>query len=396
MAKRTIRDVNVEGKRVLVRVDFNVPLDPKTGAIADDSRIRAALPTIKYLVENKAKVILCSHLGRPEGKVIEELRMAPIAQRLSQLLNLPVLTAPNSIGSEVETLVGQMKEGDILLLENLRFHAEEEKNDPAFAQGLARLADIYVNDAFGTAHRAHASTVGIAKFLPAVAGFLMEKELTVMEKILSNPERPFCSLIGGAKVSDKIGLLENIIDKVDSLLIGGGMAATFLKAKGYKVGRSVVEEDRLDKARSLMEKAAKKGIIFLLPEDVIIADKIEAGAITKTVSVAKIALDYYIVDIGPQTIKLFFTELRKCRTILWNGPLGIYEITPFASGTKTIANFLAELKATTIVGGGSTAEVVTEMGLAGKMTHVSTGGGATLKFLEGKILPGVAVLLDKN
>ena len=396
MTKKTVCDIDIKGKKVLVRVDFNVPLDPKTGAITDDSRIRATLPTIRYLVEHKARVILCSHLGRPEGKVIEELRMAPVAQRLSLLLNLPVLTVPDSIGIEVEKVVSQMKEGDILLLENLRFHKEEEENDSAFAQGLARLADIYVNDAFGAAHRAHASTVGIANYLPAVAGLLMEKELAAMGRILSNPEHPFGSLIGGAKVSDKIKLLENIVDRVDSLLIGGGMAATFLKAKGYEVGCSGVEEDKLDIAQNLMERAAKRGITLLLPEDVMVTERIEAKALADIVSVTKIVPNQYIVDIGPRTIELFSNELKKCRTVLWNGPMGIYEIAPFALGTKAIANFLAELGATTIVGGGSTAEVITEMGLTEKMTHVSTGGGATLKFLEGKILPGVMVLLDKE
>lgn len=396
MVKKTIGDIEVTGKRVLVRVDFNVPLDPKTGTITDDSRIRATLPTIKYLVERKAKVILGSHLGRPDGKVMEELRMAPVAQRLSRLLNLSVLTAPDSIGVEVEKVVGQMKEGDVLLLENLRFHKKEEENNPSFAQNLARLADIYVNDAFGTAHRAHASVVGVAKYLPAVAGFLMERELTVLGKILGSPARPFASLIGGAKVSDKLGLLENIGERVDSLLIGGGMAATFLKAKGYEVGRSPVEDDKLEVAQNLMAKATKKEITLLLPEDVMVAEELKAKAPAQVIPVTKIARSQYIVDIGPQTIELFSNALKKCRTILWNGPMGIYEIDEFALGTKAIARLLAELPVTTIVGGGSTAEVVEEMGLTDKMTHVSTGGGATLKFLEGKVLPGVAVLLDKE
>lgn len=396
MVKKTIGDIEVTGKRVLVRVDFNVPLDPKTGTITDDSRIRATLPTIKYLVERKAKVILGSHLGRPDGKVMEELRMAPVAQRLSRLLNLPVLTASDSIGVEVEKVVGQMKEGDVLFLENLRFHKKEEENNPSFAQNLARLADIYVNDAFGTAHRAHASVVGVAKYLPAVAGFLMERELTVLGKILGSPARPFASLIGGAKVSDKLGLLENIGERVDSLLIGGGMAATFLKAKGYEVGRSPVEEDKLEVAQNLMAKATKKEITLLLPEDVMVAEELKAKAPAQVIPVTKIARSQYIVDIGPQTIELFSNALKKCRTILWNGPMGIYEIDEFALGTKAIARLLAELPVTTIVGGGSTAEVVEEMGLTDKMTHVSTGGGATLKFLEGKVLPGVAVLLDKE
>lgn len=396
MVKKTIRDVDVRGKKVLVRVDFNVPLDPKTAAITDDSRIRATLPTIKYLIEHKARVILCSHLGRPDGKVVAELRMAPIAQRLSQLIGLPVQTIPDCIGVEVEKVANGLKEGEVLLLENLRFHKEEEENDPAFAQGLARLADIYVNDAFGTAHRAHASTVGVTKHLPAVAGLLMEKELEILGKALTKPERPFCSLVGGAKVSDKLGLLTNIVNIVDCLLIGGGMAATFLKAKDYKVGRSLVEEAKLDVARQLMTQAQKKGVTLLLPEDVIVAEEINAKADTEIVPVIDIKPNQYIVDIGPRTVDSFINQLRKSRTVLWNGPVGIYEIPRFAWGTKAIAQFLAKLSATTIVGGGSTAEAVEEMGLTNKMTHVTTGGGASLAFLEGKTLPGVAVLRDKE
>lgn len=394
--KKTVRDIDVKGKKVLVRVDFNVPLDVRTGNITDDIRIRATLPTIKYLVGRKAKVILCSHLGRPDGKVVEELRLAPVAERLSKLINLPVLTAPDCVGAEVEEEVAKLREGDILLLENLRFHNEEEKNEPAFAQRLARLAEIYVNDAFGTAHRAHASTVGVAKYLPAVAGFLMEKELEALGRVLMAPERPFCSLVGGAKVSDKLGLLRNIVDKVDSLLIGGGMAATFLKAKGYEVGRSLVEEDKLDVARQVMEQAEEKGVTLLLPKDVVIAEEIEDKAPMEMVPIAKIPPNYSIVDIGPETVERFSTELKKSKTVLWNGPVGIYEISQFAWGTKTIAHFLAGLQVSTIIGGGSTAEVVEELGLVDKMTHVSTGGGASLMFLEGKTLPGVAVLLDKE
>jgi phosphoglycerate kinase len=396
VAKKTIRDIEVEGKRVLVRVDFNVPLDMKTGAITDDSRIRAALPTIRYLVDHRAKVILCSHLGRPDGKVVEELRMAPIAQRLSQLTNLPVSTASDCIGADVEKAVSTLKEGDILLLENIRFHTEEEANDPSFAQALAKLADIYVDDAFGTAHRAHASTVGIAKYLPAVAGFLMEKELKALGSLLTNPEHPFGALLGGAKVSDKIGLIQNISDKVDLLLIGGGMAATFLKAQGYEVGLSLVETDKQGLAHELMEAAKRKGISLLVPADVMVANSISAEATGEIVPIADIPTNKSIVDIGPKTVELFSQQIRQCQTVFWNGPMGVYEIPQFARGTKAMVELLASMKATTVIGGGSTAEIVEEMNLTHKMTHVSTGGGASLNFLKGKSLPGVSVLLDKE
>jgi len=396
MPKKTIEDIKVEGKRILLRVDFNVPLNMNTGAISDDSRIRASLPTIKYLVDHKAKVILCSHLGRPKGKVVKELRMAPIAQRLSQLMGLPVSTASDCIGKEVEGKVKKLKEGDTLVLENLRFHPEEEADDANFARKLAKLADIYVNDAFGTAHRAHASTVGVAKYLPAVAGFLMNKELKVMEKLLYNPERPSACLIGGAKVSDKIELLQNMLKKVNVLLVGGGMAATFLKAQGYEVGHSLVEEDKLGLAKKLLQEAREWRVPFLLPIDAVVAEEIRAGAPTSVVPTTKIPSGSHIVDIGPQSVELFYSELRKCRTIMWNGPMGIYEIPQFAQGTRSIASFLAALNATTIIGGGSSAEVVQEMRLTDKMTHVSTGGGASLRFLEGATLPGVKVLLDKK
>ena len=396
MPKKTLGDLEVKGKRVLLRVDFNVPLDRNTGAISDDTRIRASLSTIKYLVEHKAKVIICSHLGRPEGKVVEKLRMAPIAERLSQLMGLPVGTAPDCIGREVEGKVAALKEGEILVLENLRFHPEEEENDAGFARKLAGLADVYVNDAFGTAHRAHASTVGVAKYLPAVAGFLMNKELTVMEKLLHSPERPSACLIGGAKVSDKIELLQSMLKKVDVLLVGGGMAATFLKTQGYEVGRSLVEDDKLGLARKLLHEARDWRVPFLLPVDAVVAEEIRVGAQTRVVPITNIPANSHIVDIGPESIELFCGELRKCRTILWNGPMGIYEIPQFAQGTKSIAKFLSTLDATTIIGGGSSAEVVQAMGLTDKMTHVSTGGGASLRFLEGATLPGVEVLLDKK
>jgi phosphoglycerate kinase len=396
MPKKTVDDIEVNGKKVLVRVDFNVPLNINTGAISSDSRIRASLPTIKYLVDHKAKIIVCSHLGRPEGKIVENLRMAPIAQRLSQLMGLPVSTASDCISQEVESKVGTLKESDILVLENLRFHPEEEANDADFAWKLARLADIYVNDAFGTAHRAHASTVGVAKYLPAVAGFLMKKELKVMDKLLHFPERPSACLIGGAKVGDKIELLQNMLRKVDMLLVGGGMAATFLKTQGYEVGHSLIEDDKLGLAKKLLQEAEEWKVPFLLPIDAVVAKEIKAGAPTRVVLTTNIPSGSHIVDIGPQSIELFYSELRKCRTIMWNGPMGIYEIPQFAQGTRSIASFLSTLNATTVIGGGSSAEVVQEMGLTDKMTHVSTGGGASLRFLEALSLPGVDVLLDKK
>jgi phosphoglycerate kinase len=395
MPKKTIEDIDVGSKRVLLRVDFNVPLNRDTGAIGDDSRIRASLPTIKYLVDHKAKVIICSHLGRPKGKAVEDLRMSPVAQRLSQLLGLPVAMASDCVGPEAERKARELREGDILVLENLRFHPEEEENDAGFAQRLAGLADVYVNDAFGTAHRAHASTVGVAKYLPAVAGFLMDKELRVMEKLLQNPERPWGCIVGGAKVSDKIGLLQNLLKKVDTLLVGGGMASTFLKAQGYEVGQSLVEDDRLDLAKKLLQEAKDLRVTFLLPVDAVVVGEIKAGVSTQVVPTNDIPSGSHIVDIGPRSIKLFQDELAKCRTIMWNGPVGVYEIPQAAHGTGAIASFLSTLGATTVIGGGSSAEVVQEMGFADKMTHVSTGGGATLRFLEGVTLPGVEVLLDR-
>jgi phosphoglycerate kinase len=396
MNKKTVRDIDVKGKRVLVRVDLNVPLDPETGEIGDDTRVLAILPTVKYLVDNKAKLILCSHFGRPEGKVVDELRLAPVGERLSQILGLPVQTAKDCIGPEVEEAVERLKEGDILLLENLRFHPEEEQNDPGFAQALARLADVYVNDAFGTAHRAHASTAGVADYLPAVAGFLMQRELEFMSKALDEPVRPVAALIGGAKISDKIGVLEHLMERVDSLLIAGGMGSTFLKALKYGVGQSSVEENKLGLAQWLVEKAAEKGIHLLLPADVVVADRFASDARSKVVSITDVPSGWYVMDIGPRTIELFEAKLRKCKTIIWNGPVGVFEFPKFAKGTEALAYLLAGLDATTIIGGGSTAEAVQKLGLVDKMTHVSTGGGASLKILEGKTLPGVAVLLDKE
>ncbi len=396
MNKLTIRDIEVTGKRVLVRVDFNVPLDEKTGKITDDSRIQATLPTIKYLIGQGVRVILISHLGRPKGKVVDELRLTVVAQRLSQILGQQVGVATDCIGPEAEKSVASLRSGDVLLLENLRFHSNEETGSAPFAQALARLGDIFVNDAFGTSHRAHASIVGIAHYLPAVAGLLLEKEIKTLGNILENPAHPFGSLLGGAKVSDKVGMLENIMGKVDFLLIGGGMAATFLKAKSYEVGLSSIEADRLDTAAELIRKATKNGVRLLLPVDVVIVDEPTSKAKVEIVSVEDIPRDKKIVDIGPQTIRNFREELQTCKTVFWNGPVGIYEIPQFAKGTQEMARLLANLDATTIIGGGSTAEMVDEMGLGDKMTFVSTGGGALLKFLGGDILPGVEALLDKE
>jgi len=396
MKKLTVRDIDVSDKGVLVRVDFNVPLEEKNGAIADDSRIRAALPTVKYLIDHGAKVVLCSHLGRPEGKVNDKLRLTVVAQRLSQILGKQAGVTRDCIGAETEKSVASLKSGDVLLLENLRFHSTEERNSPVFARALARLADVYVNDAFGTSHRSHASIVGIAEYLPSVAGLLLEKELENLGGILENPAHPFACIVGGAKVSDKVGMLENIMEKVDFLLIGGGMAATFLKAKSCEVGQSLVEEDRLDTATALMEKAASNGVRLLLPVDVVVADEINASAKGKVVPIEKIVPNQRIVDIGQQTMKSFYEELRRCKTVFWNGPMGINEIPQFAEATKAMAKLLASLEVITIIGGGSTSEVVTNMGLADKMAFVSTGGGASLRFLGGQELPGVEVLLDQD
>ena len=396
MNKQTVRDIDVSGKKVLVRVDFNVNLDEKTGEISDDSRIRAALPTINYLIEKKAKIILCSHLGRPGGKVVENLRLGVVAKRLSELIGRPVITTNDCIGPEAEIEADGLNEGELLLLENLRFHPEEEENDPVFAAALAKLADIYVDDAFGTAHRAHASIDGVTKFLPAVAGVLMEKELEHLGGILENPVHPFGGLVGGAKVSDKVAMLENIMNKVDFILVGGGMAATFLKAKSYEVGLSLVEDDRIDTARDLMAKAEKGGVHLLLPTDVMVTGEIKAGSPREIVPIDKISLDKRIVDIGHRTIELFSGELRRAGTVFWNGPMGINEIPDFAAGTHAMALLLSGLDADTIIGGGSTADVVINMGLADKMTFISTGGGASLRFLSGKKLPGVEALLDKK
>lgn len=394
--KMTVEDIEVNGRRVILRVDFNVPLAEKTGEITDDSRIRASLPTIRYLIKHGARVILLSHLGRPGGKVVERLRLAVTAERLSQILGQPVPATSDCIGPEVEKAVAGLKDGDVLLLENLRFHSGEEAGDASFAEALATPGDVFVNDAFATSHRAHASIVGITHYLPAVAGFLMEKELKNLGGILENPAHPFASLLGGAKISDKVGMLENIMSKVDLLLIGGGMAATFLKAKSYEIGRSLIEADMIDTAARLMDKAGKEKTRLLLPNDVVVAAELSNEAETAIVPVENIPGDRRIVDIGPRTIAEFSKELQNCRTVFWNGPMGIYEIPGFARGTQELARSLANLEATTVIGGGSTGEAVNEMGLTDKMTFVSTGGGASLEFLGGQALPGVVALPDKQ
>jgi phosphoglycerate kinase len=396
MNKKTVLDIDVASKRVLVRVDFNVPLDAER-RITDDIRIRAALPTIQYLLQHGAAVILMSHLGRPDGQVVEKLRLTPAAQRLSELLNLPVTLAPDSVGPEVEALAQALQPGQVLLLENLRFHKAEEKNDPKYAQQLAALGDVYVNDAFGTAHRAHASTEGVAHFLPGVAGFLMEKELNFLGSALETPKRPFVAIVGGAKVSDKIAVLERLIGLVDVLLVGGGMANTFLKADGYEIGDSLVEESKLDLARELMYQARKR-TKFRLPVDVVIADRFAADAEHKIVASRAVPTGWRILDIGPAAIQTFRICLEDAQTVIWNGTLGVAEMPAFAKGTEATIELLAERTqagAITIIGGGDSAAAVEQAGAAQKMTHVSTGGGASLEFLEGRVLPGVAALQDK-
>jgi phosphoglycerate kinase len=393
--KKTIGDIDVQGKRILLRVDFNVPLDPDDGRVLDDTRIRAALPTIEYLRERGARLILCSHLGRPKG-VDDSLRLAPVARRLSELLRQPVKTTDDCVGPQVEEAAQALGPGEVLLLENLRFHREEEANDPDFARALASLADIYANDAFGTAHRAHASTAGVAAYLPAVAGFLMEKELTFFGKALASPDRPFAAVIGGAKISTKMGVLENLLEKVDRLLIGGGMACTFLKAEGFEVGQSLLEEGHVETARQIMERASQRGLTLLLPSDVIVGDRFEADARRQQVSAKEIPPDWQTMDIGEKTAEAFVQALRDCKTVLWNGPMGVIEFEPFSQGSHRLAEAIAGLDATTIVGGGETVAVVERLGLQDKFSHVSTGGGAALEFLEGRELPGVAALEDKG
>ncbi len=398
MNKKTIRDIDLAGKRVLVRVDFNVPLDAKQ-QITDDTRIRAALPTIRYLLDQGTAVILMSHLGRPGGKVVDTLSLAPVARHLSELLGRPVEMATDCVGPAVEAQAKALQPGQVLLLENLRFHKEEEKNDPDFARQLAALGEVYVNDAFGTAHRAHASTEGVTHYLPGVAGFLMEKEINFLGSALEQPQRPFAAIVGGAKVSDKIAVLERLISMVDILLIGGGMANTFLIAEGYEIGDSLFEEGKLDVARELIVKAYQGGLEFLLPADVVVADRFAADATHKVVSYDNVPRGWRILDIGPITIDAFREALAGAQTIVWNGTLGVAEMPAFAKGTTAIIEILAERTragATTIIGGGDSAAAVEEAGAAEKMTHVSTGGGASLEFLEGRVLPGVAALQDKE
>ena len=391
MRKKTVRDIDVRGRRVFVRVDFNVPLDH--GHITDDHRIVASLPTITYLLDHGAAVILASHLGRPKG-VDDTLRMTPVAVRLGELLRRPVRKLDDCVGPAVQQAVAAMKPGDVVLLENLRFHPEEEANDPAFARQLASLADVYVNDAFGTAHRAHASTAGIAAFLPAVAGLLMERSCSFSGTYWSSRSRPLVVILGGAKVSDKIGVIQNLLRLAQTMLIGGGMCYTFLRATGAEIGSSLCEEDRLDLARSLMLDAKQRGVDLLLPVDVVAAERVEAGAATRTVDARAIPAGWAGVDIGPRTVAAFSAPISRAGTVLWNGPMGVFEIPAFAEGTRAIAKVVAESPGESIVGGGDTAAAVEEFGYADKMSHISTGGGASLEFMEGKTLPGVAVLQD--
>ena len=394
MNKKTVKDIDLKGKKVFVRCDFNVPMDENKN-ITDNTRIVAALPTIKYLLEQNCKIILASHLGRPKGEVKPEFSLAPVAKELSKLLNKEVIMAKDVIGEDATNKAANLKEGEIMLLENVRFHREETDNDPEFAKKLASMAEVYVNDAFGAAHRAHASTAGIAQYLPAVSGFLIEKELTVLGNAINNPERPFMAILGGAKVSDKIGVIDSLLDKVDTLMIGGGMAYTFFKAQGYSVGNSLCEEEKTGLALDAMEKAKSKGVKLLLPIDTKIGKEFKPDTESKTVAWTEIPDGWEGFDIGEKTIEMFKNELKNAKTVIWNGPLGLFEFDQFAIGTNEIAKTLAELDATTIIGGGDSGAAVAKAGLADKMTHICTGGGASLEFLEGKKLPGIECLLDK-
>jgi phosphoglycerate kinase len=395
MNKKTVEDIQVKGKKVLVRVDFNVPLDSEMN-VSDDKRITAALPTIQYLVGQGAKVILVSHLGRPKGQFKSEFSLAPVARRLAELLpNVKIYAAKDVIGEDAKRLSASLQEGEILLLENVRFHKEETDNDPAFAKELASLADVFVLDAFGTAHRAHASTAGVAAYLPAVAGYLLSRELDVMGGALENPVRPFVAILGGAKVSDKIGVIRNLLSKCDCLVIGGGMANTFIKAAGYETGKSLVDEESLGLAKELMQEAKEKGVKMLLPVDVVVAEAFDKDAAHKAVELSEIPADWMALDIGPKTAELYAKEVRSAMTVIWNGPMGVFEMPAFAEGTKAVAQACADCKGTTIIGGGDSASAIKKLGFADKVTHISTGGGASLEFLEGIELPGVAALNDK-
>ena len=394
MNKKTVKDIDLKGKKVFVRCDFNVPMDENQN-ITDNTRIKAALPTIKYLLEQNCKIILASHLGRPKGEVKPEFSLKPVAKELSKLLGKDVIMANDVIGEDATSKAENLKEGEIMLLENVRFHREETDNDPEFAKKLASMAEIFVNDAFGTAHRAHASTTGIADYIPGVAGFLIEKELKFLGNAINNPERPFVAILGGAKVSDKIGVIDSLLDKVDTLMIGGGMAYTFFKAQGYNVGNSLCEVEKTDLALEEMKKAKAKGVKLLLPIDTKIGKEFKPDTESKTVAWTEIPDEWEGFDIGEKTIEMFKKELQNAKTVIWNGPLGLFEFEQFAIGTNEIAKTLAELDATTIIGGGDSAAAVTKAGLADKMTHISTGGGASLEFLEGKKLPGIECLQDK-
>ncbi|MCL1917781.1 MAG: phosphoglycerate kinase [Peptococcaceae bacterium] len=395
MNKLKIDDVDVNGKRVLVRVDFNVPMNEK-GDITDETRIRAALPSIRFLMERGAKVILASHLGRPKGEVNARYSLTPVGQKLSELLNVPVAMAKDCVGEEVRQQAHRLKDGEVLLLENLRFHAAEEANDPEFARGLAALAELFVNDAFGTAHRAHASTAGVAAYIPAVAGFLMSREVEIMGQALKSPQRPFVAIIGGAKVSDKIDVIRSLLDKVNTLIIGGGMANTFLKAQNYSVGKSLCETEKVGLARELLELAQRNTVTLLLPQDVVVAKEFRNEAAFRVVSVSDIAQDDQALDIGPASVAAFAEAVAGAGTVIWNGPMGVFEMPNFAGGTRGVAQAVAQCSGVTIIGGGDSVAAVENMGLASSMTHISTGGGASLEFLEGKVLPGVQVLQDKS
>ena len=393
MNKQTIQDVNVQGKKVFVRVDFNVPM--KAGVITNDTRVRATLPTLNYLLEQGAAVILGSHLGRPKGQRVPEFTLAPVAVRLGELLGREVKLAPDCVGEEVSKMAAELKSGEVLLLENLRYHKEEEKNDPEFAKALASLADVAVNDAFGVSHRAHASVEGITKFIPAVAGYLMEKEIKFVGQAVADPVRPFVAIIGGAKVSDKIGVIDNLLTKVDTLIIGGGMANTFVAAQGYSVGKSLLEEDKLDLARQLIAKAKETGVNLLLPTDMVVADRFAPDAEHKNVAVDEIPAEWMALDIGADTAKAYAAALEDAKTVVWNGPMGVFEMDAFAHGTTAVAKAVAASDATSVVGGGDSISALQKTGLSDQITHISTGGGASLEFLEGKVLPGIAALADK-